>query len=201
MKRNLLLMLLGSFAFSCTMGQAIELSGFYGYMVNTDLKTYYGTYRIYDNPNYGGILSVELAPGMFGELIYNRSDTRFNYIYNNQTEPMDIATEYYQVGGLSSMGSGSVQPFAAMTLGAARFYLKESYGDLYEGSAWSFAGTLGLGTKIFLNDILGIRLQARMGLPMRLNGLYIGTGGAGTSFVVPVWQFDFSAGLILRLGA
>jgi hypothetical protein len=194
-------MLLGSFAFPGTMGQAIELAGFYGYMVNTDLKTYYGTYRIYDNPNYGGILSVEVAPGMFGEFMYNRSDTRFSYIYNNQTEPMNIATEYYQAGVLRSMGSGVLQPFAAMTLGAARFYLKESFGDLIGGSAWSFAGTLGLGAKIYLNDMLGIRLQARIDLPMRLNGLYIGTGGAGTSFVVPVWQFDFSAGVFLRLGA
>lgn len=39
-----------------------------------------------------------------------------------------------------------------------------------------------------------------MDLPMRFNGLWIGTGGGGASFVVPVWQFDFTAGVFLRLG-
>ena len=200
MKRIILLLMLVGMAFSNSMAQAIELTGFYGYMVNTDLKTYYGTYKLADNPNYGGILSVEVAPGMFGEFHYNRSDTKFSYYYNNISEPMDMSTEYYQLGGLKSMGTGKVQPFGAMSLGAARFNLKESYGDLNADAVWSFAGTLGLGAKIYLNDKLGIRLQARMDLPLRFSGLWIGTGGSGASFVVPVWQFDFSAGLFLRLG-
>ena len=53
----------------------------------------------------------------------------------------------------------------------------------------------------YLNDKLGIRLQALMDLPMRLSGLWVGTGGGGASFVVPVWQFDFTAGVFLRLGS
>lgn len=193
--------MLGGIFLSQGMAQAAELTGFYGYMLNTDLKTYYGTYKMDNNPNYGGILSVEVAPGMFGEFLYNRSDTKFRYIYGNETEPMDLSVEYYQIGGLRSMGTGKVQPFGAMSLGAARFNLKESYEEYDAGAAWSFAGTLGLGAKIYLNDKLGIRLQARMDLPMRLEGLWIGTGGAGGSFVVPVWQFDFTAGVFLRLGA
>jgi len=201
MKRIILLLMLVGMAFSNSMAQAIELTGFYGYMVNTDLKTYYGTYKLADNPNYGGILSVEVAPGMFGEFTYNRSDTKFSYYYNNTSEPMDLSIEYYTIGGLKSMGTGKVQPFGAVSLGTARFNLKESYGDLNADAVWSFAGTLGLGAKIYLNDKLGIRLQARMDLPLRFSGLWIGTGGSGASFMVPVWQFDFSAGLFLRLGA
>jgi len=201
MKRIILLLMLVGMAFSNSMAQAIELTGFYGYMVNTDLKTYYGTYKLADNPNYGGILSVEVAPGMFGEFHYNRSDTKFSYYYNNISEPMDLSIEYYTIGGLKSMGTGKVQPFGAVSLGTARFNLKESYGDLNADAVWSFAGTLGLGAKIYLNDKLGIRLQARMDLPLRFSGLWIGTGGSGASFMVPVWQFDFSAGLFLRLGA
>ena len=200
MKRIVLSLLLVGMALSNSMCQAIELTGFYGYMVNTDLKTYYGTYKLADNPNYGGVLSVEVAPGMFGEFTYNRSDTKFSYYYNNQSEPMDMSVEYYTIGGLKSMGDGKVQPFGAVSLGTARFNLKESYGDLNSDAAWSFAGTLGLGAKVYLNDKLGIRLQARMDLPLRFSGLWIGTGGTGASFAVPVWQFDFSAGLFLRLG-
>jgi len=200
MKRIILLLVLGGMILSNSMGQAVELTGFYGYMVNTDLKTYYGTYKLADNPNYGGALSVEVAPGMFGEFTYNRSDTKFTYYYQNQNEPMDMSFEYFTLGGLKSMGDGKVQPFGTVALGTARFHLKESYGDFYSDAAWSFAGTLGLGAKVYLNDKLGIRLQARMDLPLRFSGLWIGTGGGGASFVVPVWQFDFSAGVFLRLG-
>ena len=57
------------------------------------------------------------------------------------------------------------------------------------------------GAKILLGESLGIRLQARMGLPMGFNGLWVGTGGGGVSFYVPVAQFDFTAGLFLRFGA
>jgi len=156
MKRIILLLVLGGMILSNSMGQAVELTGFYGYMVNTDLKTYYGTYKLADNPNYGGALSVEVAPGMFGEFTYNRSDTKFTYYYQNQNEPMDMSVEYFTLGGLRSMGDGKVQPFGTVALGTARFHLKESYGDFYSDAAWSFAGTLGLGAKVYLNDKLEI---------------------------------------------
>jgi len=200
MKRIIFLILLGGIFLSSTMAQSVELTGFYGYMVNTDLKTYYGNFSMDDAANYGGILSVEVSPDVFAEFLYNRTDTDFRYTFDNSTEPMDVSTEYYQLGGLRSMGSGKVKPFAAVSLGAARFYLKESYGQFSEDALWAFATTVGLGAKVFLNDKLGIRVQARMDLPMRAEGFYIGTGGTGGTFVVPVWQFDFTGGLFLRLG-
>jgi hypothetical protein len=35
--------------------QKIELTGFYGYTFNTVIRTYYGDYKLYDNPNYGAL--------------------------------------------------------------------------------------------------------------------------------------------------
>lgn len=200
MKRILLVLLAGGVLFTSSLAQDIELTGFFGYMINTDLKTYYGTYQLDNNPNYGGIFSVEMAPDMFAEFLYNRTDTEVRYIYNNETEPLDMSTEYFQVGGLRSIGEGRLKAFGVASLGAARFHLKESYGDINSNSAWSFAGTLGLGAKVFLSNKLGVRLQARMNLPLRFSGLWIGTGGTGGTFLVPLWQFDFTAGLFLRLG-
>jgi hypothetical protein len=57
------------------------------------------------------------------------------------------------------------------------------------------------GGKIPVSDKIGFRLQARMGVPMIFNGLWVGTGGTGASVQIPVWQFDFSVGVILRLGS
>jgi len=156
-----------------------------------------------DNPNYGGILSVGLAPDVFVELMYNRHDTKVRYAYTaGSIQPLDMATEYYHVGGLTQVdiGNDNIKPFGAVSLGATRFYLKESYGNLYAGSEWVMSGAVGVGAKILIGNALGLRLQARLGLPMTFQGLWIGTGGSGASFRIPVVQFDLSAGLILRIG-
>ena len=100
-------------------------------------------------------------------------------------------------------------PFGVFTLGATRFDIKNAV-DLEGGGTpvhysdtWAFSIALAGGAKIFLAERIGIRLQARLGMPMLFNGLYlgIGTGGAsgGASFRVPLVQFDLSAGLFLRL--
>lgn len=51
-----------------------------------------------------------------------------------------------------------------------------------------------------MKRIILLLMLVGMDLPLRFSGLWIGTGGSDASFVVPVWQFDFSAGLFLRLG-
>lgn len=201
MKRHILLLLLGGIFFSSSQAQEIELTGFYGYMLNTDLKTYYGDYKLDNNPNYGGVLGLGLAQDLFVELTYMRQDTKVQYYYQNANEPLKMSTEYYHIGTQKAMGTGNVKPFGAFSLGATRFYLKESYGNAYEYAEWAMSFALGLGTKILVSDKIGFRLQARMGVPMIFNGLWVGTGGAGAAVQIPVWQFDFSAGLILRLGS
>ena len=125
--------------------------------------------------------------------------------------PFNVSIEYYQVGGLQQVDVGSpvLAPFGAFTLGATRFNVTDRVdleGDgsaYYSGDAWAFSATLSGGAKIFLHERIGIRLQARLGMPMLFNGLYlgIGTGGisSGASMRVPLVQFDLTAGVFLRL--
>lgn len=203
MKRIIILLVAGGIFLTDAVAQSVEIGGFYGYNLNTRARTYYGDYTLYNNPNYGGQLSVGLAPNTFAELTYNRSDTQIRYYWNNAYEPLDMSSEYYHVGGLQQMDSGvdALKPFGAFSLGASRYNLKETYGEVYASDKWFMSIALALGAKIYLADMLGIRLQARMGLPMGFNGIWLGTGGAGASFYVPVAQFDFSAGLFLKLGS
>ena len=204
MKRILLLLILGGFIMNDTFAQAIEIGGFYGYNLNTRARTYYDDFTLDNNPNYGGQLSVEMATDFFVELTYNRSDTEIKYTYDYANESLAMSSEYYQIGGLQQISTdGPLSPFGAISLGVSRFNLKESYAadDLYAGDKWFMSVALALGTKIYLGERLGIRLQARMGLPMGLNGVWLGTGGSGASFYVPVAQFDFSGGLFFRLGS
>jgi len=203
------------FCASFTMAQNVELTGFAGYMLNSDLNTYdYGEFPMTNAANYGGMLSVMVSKNQFVELMYNRTDNQFTYTgYNNftTTEPIDLAIEYYQIGGLKQIDANEkVKPFGAFTLGATRFHPKEGFDWDDNGTPtsledeWAFSATLGAGLKILLSEKIGIRLQARMLLPMQMNGLFvgIGTGGAstGASFHVPMISGDFTGGLIFRLG-
>ncbi|RLD67455.1 MAG: hypothetical protein DRJ29_11215 [Bacteroidetes bacterium] len=203
MKRVLLLLILGGLFLTETVAQQIEIGGFYGYTLNTRARTYYGDYTLYNNPNYGGHLSVELMSDMFVELTYNRSDTQIKYYWNNAYEPLDMSSEYFQVGGLQQINTGSdaLKPFGSFSIGATRFNLQESYGEVNAADKWYMSIALAGGAKILLGEKLGIRLQARMGLPMSFSGLWLGTGGSGASFYVPVAQFDFTAGVFLRFGS
>ena len=203
MKRLLLLLLIGGFFLTDTVAQKIELGGFYGYNLNTRVRTYYGDYTMYNNPNYGGQLSIGLASDLFVELIYNRSDTEMNYYYNNVYEPLDVSSEYFHVGVLQQFqtGSGVLLPFGSFSIGTTRYNLQETYGQFDAGDKWFMSIALAGGAKILLGERLGIRLQARMGLPMGFRGLWIGTGGTSASFYVPVAQFDFPAGVFLRFGS
>jgi hypothetical protein len=150
----------------------------------------------------------------FAELMYNRTDTRVQYFAPGPGgigQPIDVSIEYFHVGGLQQLDVGSdvLVPFGVVTLGVTRLNIKNRIdleGDgtnYYSGDTWAFSAALAGGAKILLHDRIGLRLQARLGMPMLFNGLYlgVGTGGvsSGASFRVPLVQFDLTAGIFLRL--
>jgi hypothetical protein len=202
MKKILLLLVVGGIFLTDTLAQEIEVGAFYGYTFGSTIRTYYGDYKTSDGPNFGGHVGFGIAPNAFVELTYNRFETDIKYYYNNINEPVPLNTDYIQIGGVQQIpvGNGNILPYGAVSLGTAVFTVKESYGQLNSGSKWMLSATLAAGLKFYLGETLGLRLQARMGLPMYFNGIYLGTGGAGASLRVPMIQFDFSAGVFLRLG-
>jgi len=202
MKRIILLLMVGGFFLTHTFAQDIEITGFYGYTFGSNIRTYYGDYKTSDGDNWGINLGVGMAPNTFVELSYNRFNTDISYFYQNVNEPIGLVTDYIQIGGLQQVpvGSGNILPYGSLSLGTAVFTVQDSYGELNAGSKWMMSTTLAAGLKILLGDALGIRLQARLGMPLYFQGLYLGTGGAGASLRVPMVQFDFSAGVFLRLG-
>jgi len=210
MKKTLLLIAAGLMLLTTTHAQKAEIGGFYGIMFNSNIRTYYGEFKVDNKANYGGQLSIALSSETFVELMYNRTDTRVQY-NRASTQPFDLSIEYYHVGGLQQVDVGSdvLLPFGVFTLGGTRFNIKDQVdleGDgsnYYSGDAWAFSIALAGGAKIFLHERIGIRLQARLGMPMLFNGLYlgVGTGGvsSGASFRVPLVNFDLSAGLFIRI--
>jgi len=213
MRKTLLLMAAALLLITTSYAQKAEIGGFYGISFNSKIRTYYGDFKISDKPNYGGQLSIALSSETFAELIYNRTDTRVQYFsYQGVSQPFDISIEYFHIGGLQQMdiGSDMIVPFGNFSLGATRFNVKDQVDfdegngpNYYSGDAWAFSAALAGGAKIFLHERIGIRLQARLGMPMLFNGLYlgVGTGGvsSGASFRVPLVQFDLTAGVFIRI--
>ena len=192
--------------------QKAEIGGFYGISFNSQIRTYYGQFKVDNQANYGGQLSIALSSETFVELGYNRTDTKVQYWNPRGTsQPFPVSIEYFQVGGLQQvdLGSDVIVPFGLVSLGATRFNITERVdleGDgsnYYSGDAWAFSASIAGGAKIFLHERIGLRLQARLGMPMLFNGLYlgVGTGGvsSGASMRVPLVQFDLTGGVFLRL--
>ena len=203
MKKTITFVVISTIFLAHVVSQGFEITAFTGYSFNSNMNTYYGKYNVDDSPNYGFLLGVSPQQDIFVEFMYNRTDTRMDYYYLGTAEPIDMLSEYYHIGGLRQMGTGNIKPFGAVSLGATRFHLKQTTGDLQQSTQWAMSLALGGGAKILIGERLGVRLQARLGMPMQFSGLWLGagTGGAsaGAGFRIPIVQFDLSAGLILRI--
>ncbi len=180
--------------------QGIEISAYSGWMLGGKVNLYNGKLQIDDGNNWGFTLSYNVAPGMHAEFMYNRlvSDLIVREYGDPPYVATEIATQYFQLGAVRElMYDGAIRPFGTGGLGVAIF--SDRIG--YESDVWRMSFSLGGGIKIFPVERIGIRLQARMLVPMYFNGIWmgIGTGGSsgGVSASSSIVQGDFTAGLIL----
>lgn len=186
----------------------VELTPFGGYLLGGSIKFYEGKFKLVDNGCYGGAMAVQLKSGNFIELSYTGMTTTgewrpySQYIIDYPEKTVDMAVNYFQIGTLNEipLDNESIRPYGTVTLGTTWFNLKDAVYD----DEWLFSVTAGLGLKYFFNDKVGIRLQARLLLPLVYNGagFAIGTGGGGVyvSSSAPIVQGDFTGGLIIALG-
>jgi len=186
------------------LAQKIEITPTYGYMFAGKMSVIEGDINIKNDANFGIILDIPVEKGMMAEISYSRLNTQTTLEQPSPEIDMDLgdlAVEYYHAGAVINVKSkGNIRPFGILTMGATRFApQEEKYAD-----SWMFSVSPGGGVKIFFTENIGIRLQARLLIPIYFkNGiLYGGSGGGG--FVVtagiPIIQADVTAGLIIALG-
>lgn len=185
--------------------QIIEINGFTGYALNGRANLYDGEFKINDAQNYGGKIAFGVSTTTFLELSYMRSDTegRFFPYLGSPGDLVGLSSNYIQVGGLQEANFGRISPFGSVAVGLVVWSPKSSQ----YSSKTQFAATVGGGLKIWLTDMIGIRLQGSMLMPMVWNGVGIGCGigtggaGCGTNVYTRVTPFqgEFSGGLTIRL--
>jgi hypothetical protein len=116
-----------------------------------------------------------------------------------------VLAQYLQVGGLTTFEQGSVEPFLSGGLGLAWFHPSSfdagAAGTVQPRAAWVFAFHLGGGSRFWISEKLGIRLQARFLFPVLFTSGAFLSGPSGASFQVhagiPVVQGDLTVGIDL----
>ena len=184
----------------------LELTAFAGWQVNSDV--YAGGYnlRFDDAQVWGAAIGSEVATGSFAELRWTYSDPKVHASGTsalNGSDAFHVQSHYFQIGGLHGITRGRTTFFGGATIGAALFMpssLTLTTGKSYSFSdTWLFAFTLGLGLKVDLSQKLALRFDANVAAPVYFSsgGIYVGGGGAGltVSGGVPLWQWNFMAGL------
>lgn len=178
-----------------------EIIPYVGYQWGGTLRGYEADARLTDAANWGIAVNIPIRYNVDLTISYTRQYTNLeikHYSPPSTEQLFNMANEYYQIGALNYFGQGDkAKPYLLMTLGATRM----APDDSFYSSQWFFSFCLGLGTKIYLSERVGLRLQARMLVPMMWSGggLWCGGGGCsvgisgGSSFV----QGDVTAGLVV----
>lgn len=188
----------------------VEIAPSAGFMFGGRVNYYQGELKIKDNADYGVSLIVpDISWDTDLEINYTRMDSEVRFIANPsypdfEDDRFNISVNYLQVGALKSFaGDDKLRPFGSFSLGATIFSPKNDISDV-----WRFSITLGLGTKYWISDRVGIIVRGRLLLPMVFGGVggYVGIGSGGTSggltlnSYATIVQGDFNGGLIFKLG-
>lgn len=199
MKRYALLMLvcIASLVPSVTEAREFEITPFIGYQFGGDVSTFYqNQYQdvsIDSSENFGLMLNLGLSEMIQLELLYNTQDTTANA--QRFDDSLGLNIDYWQLSMLWGFSPESqINPYVVFGIGGT--WLRPDGFD----STSKFSGNIGGGVKIFFSDSIGVRLEGRF------YGTYI---NSTTSYCDPFWcygynnslyQFDVSAGLIIRFG-
>jgi hypothetical protein len=157
---------------------------------------------------YGGGLEMMVAPSKGIEIKYLRHDTQA--IMNSSsgiTKPKnyDLAINYILLGGTNYIKANEkIEPFAGGGIGMAIISVKNPTPEINDPTKEKFAWNIKLGTNIWVNPKVGIKLQAEMVSPVQSfgGGFYVGTGGAGAGVTggSTFYQFTFGGGLVFNVG-
>jgi len=178
----------------------VQLTAYTGYQFGSRTYLYnYGDFKVKSSQDFAGMLSFEIGPSRHIELSYTYIPTsafveRHGIIDENVG---DVDIHYYQIGGVHDLPvSDVIDLFGTFTLGGTTF---TSDNKFYQNHTF-FSFTAGGGVKIWLTDVIGIRLQARLLMPITWGGFTIGTGGAGFTTGSSIISGDVGGGLVFRFG-
>jgi hypothetical protein len=182
--------------------QRIELSPLIGYETGAYVNTNLGRIHALDGMNFGGSMNINLGNGRWAELSFTQLYSSMDYETGLTTTRLsDLIIDYYSLGVLQEMKPGAkVTPYGLFSLGLVNYNPSSNTYRNENKMHVSIAG----GIKINPSEKVGLRLQARLLMPIYYEGGYIfaGSGGSGYGITGGIRgiQGDFTAQLVLKFG-
>lgn len=192
----------------------VELSGFGGWLWTGSIPAYRQNIKVSDEGNYGATIGVRVREEMLAEFEWNHTNNAATFReYRLDGSLGDIYTvpltlNYYMLGfNYLVTYNEPLVPYGIVNLGIMTAE-SDAYSNVQANSNTYFAAGLGGGLRYYISDNIGIKLQARLLLPMQFGGIGFGCGigtggsgcGAGVSTYTSIIQGDFTGGIVLRLG-
>ncbi len=182
------------------MNHRFEIIPFGGYVwtlsrrITFGIPAQTGDLDIKDSGFWGVEMAFNVRPGSQVTLLYQRQNSDLTFKTAGTTNNLgELGVEYWHIGGIGGVPKDNVFAFTGLSLGGTRYIARDS-----GGVDWKFSMILRLGAKVYLNERLGLLVQARMPYTFTNGGLAIGTGGVsfgGTGIA----QLDLSAGLMINM--
>jgi hypothetical protein len=182
--------------------QKIELSPLIGYETGAYTYVTGGRLHAIGGMDFGGSMNVNLGGGRWAELSFTQLYSSLNYESGLITNKLsDLIIDYYSAGVLQEIKPGAkVTPYGLFTLGVVNYNPSSNTYHNENKMHVSLAG----GIKINASEKVGLRLQARLLLPIYYAGGYIFAGSGGSGYGVSGGftgiQGDFTAQLVIKLG-
>ena len=205
MKKTILILSFIAFIFSAK--AQIEFNVMGGYFLGGYVNYFEGKFDMNDGPVYNITASVPTLKGNNIELAYSFTNSTGTFEpYSNTGRAFDqteapLNSHYILIGSYQSFNTGSIiTPFIGVSIGTVIY----DYQYRNVSNVWRFAGSLGGGVKISINEKIGVRIQGRLLMPMYFAGVGYYTGiGSGSGLTINAGSFvfegDFSAGLTFKL--
>jgi hypothetical protein len=208
------ILLTGIFIFaSLNIFAQVEISGFGGWLWTGSIPAWLQKVKVSDETSYGVTAGFRIREEMLVEFEWSHTENQANfreYLLSGQLGDPIVAPlkmNYYMLGfNYLVTYNEPVVPYGLVNLGILN--VNSSGPEPYNASTNYFTAGLGGGLRYYLTDNIGIRLQARLLLPMQFGGIGFGCGigtggggcGAGVSTYTNIIQGDFTGGIVLKLG-
>ena len=196
----------------------VEIGGFGGWLWTGSIPAWRQDIKVSDEGNYGVVAGVQIQDEMIVEFEWNHTNNKASFRdYDNGVPTSDqinmpLTLNYYLLGfNYLVTYNEPLVPYGLVNLGVLHTQsdgLSDGIVSIPSQSNTWFTAGLGGGLRYYLSDKIGIRLQARLLLPMQFGGVGFGCGigtggggcGAGVSTYTNIIQGDFTGGIVLKLG-
>lgn len=192
----------------------VEIGGFGGWLWTGSIPAWLQDIKVSDEGNYGVVAGYRVREEMLVEFEWNHTNNKATFreylIGGGLGDPVTVplTLNYYMLGfNYLATFNEPLVPYGIVNLGILNVQ-SDSFSSYTSNSENYFTAGFGGGLRYYLSDRIGIRLQARLLLPMQFGGVGFGCGigtggggcGAGVSTYTNIIQGDFTGGIILKLG-